>query len=80
MLDINVGNEDSYGLATEITDRGVPFLFASGYGDSVPTGAGRVTAPVVVKPYERNQLCAAVGKAVTAPRGADAIATASAPP
>jgi hypothetical protein len=60
MLDVNVGSENSFGLAAEISGRGVPYLFASGYGDGLPSDAQGVTAPVVVKPYERNQLCAAI--------------------
>jgi len=62
MLDVNVGSENSFGLAAEVRERGIPFLFASGYGDALPQGLGGLSVPVVVKPYERNQLCTAIAQ------------------
>jgi light-regulated signal transduction histidine kinase (bacteriophytochrome) len=64
MLDVNVGSENSFGLAAQISGCGVPFLFASGYGDSLPHGAEELAAPVVVKPYERQQLSAAIARVI----------------
>jgi light-regulated signal transduction histidine kinase (bacteriophytochrome) len=62
MLDIDVGSENSFGLAAQIRSEGIPFLFASGYGEEIPQGTDLVTAPVVVKPYERTQLCEAIAR------------------
>jgi light-regulated signal transduction histidine kinase (bacteriophytochrome) len=62
MLDIDVGSENSLGFAAEVQSHGIPFLFASGYGDELPQGPDAVTAPIVVKPYERNQLCEAIAR------------------
>ncbi|HLM52958.1 MAG TPA: response regulator [Pseudoxanthomonas sp.] len=35
ILDINLGGESAMPLADALSDRGVPFMFASGYGTSI---------------------------------------------
>ncbi len=60
MLDINVGLQTSFEFAAGLRSMGVPYLFASGYGDQVrldPMNAGII---VVQKPYERTILDGAV--------------------
>jgi CheY-like chemotaxis protein len=55
VLDINLGGEKVYPVADVLLARGVPFIFASGYG------AGGVAlryahAPVLTKPYQPKAL------------------------
>jgi CheY-like chemotaxis protein len=39
VLDINLNGERSYPIAEALTQRGIPFLFLSGYGDAgIPPG------------------------------------------
>lgn len=52
VLDVNLGaGERSFGIARELTARGVPYVFVTGYG---PSGlAGRFEGvPVLQKPFE----------------------------
>ena len=50
ILDVNVHGVRTYGLAERLTRAGVPYIFATGYGDlSHPTEFAAV--PTVTKPY-----------------------------
>ena len=50
ILDINVHGQKSYGVAGDLLAREVPFVFASGYGDTLnPDEFAHV--PTVTKPY-----------------------------
>ncbi len=62
MLDINVGARTSFDFAVELKLGGVPFVFASGYGDRVPLDGAISSAIVVQKPYDLSHLAAAVAK------------------
>ncbi|EQB17794.1 response regulator [Novosphingobium lindaniclasticum] len=33
VLDVNLGDEEAFPVADELTARGIPFVFATGYGD-----------------------------------------------
>ena len=59
VLDVNVNGTKSYPLAEELRRRGVPLIFATGYGDAQhpPHFAD---APTLTKPYTRHQLALAV--------------------
>ena len=66
LLDVNIGGEYVYELASELDRRGVPFIFVTGYH------AGAIderfaTAPVLTKPVERDDLAAALTR-VLSPR------------
>ena len=50
ILDVNVHGEKSYPVADSLTTRGIPFVFASGYGDTLHEAAYR-EVPTVTKPY-----------------------------
>ena len=52
VLDINLGTGTSIAVAEELTRLNIPFLFATGYGDSftIPDHLKRI--PVVRKPYD----------------------------
>ncbi|WP_342148041.1 HWE histidine kinase domain-containing protein [Methylorubrum sp. SB2] len=59
ILDVNLGSETSVGVARRLTERGIPFAFATGYGESfrIPPDLGAV--PVIRKPYDAEALRAA---------------------
>ncbi|MBB5692314.1 PAS domain S-box protein [Muricoccus pecuniae] len=57
VLDVNLAGQDVTPLADMLAARGVPMLFATGYGEA-PTGHGG--APVLTKPVPPGELVAAV--------------------
>jgi CheY-like chemotaxis protein len=50
ILDVNVHGEKSYGVADSLAAQGIPFVFASGYGDTLH-GDAFSQVPTVTKPY-----------------------------
>jgi light-regulated signal transduction histidine kinase (bacteriophytochrome) len=56
ILDFNLGGETSRPVAVVLAERGVPFAFATGYGDSLDVDG----AVVVRKPYNLAALAAAI--------------------
>jgi two-component sensor histidine kinase/CheY-like chemotaxis protein len=65
VLDANLNGLSVMPVAQALWDRGVPFVFATGYGDSggAPTG---FDAPVIRKPYDVTQVAAAVAGLLSA--------------
>jgi len=61
ILDFNLGNESSEPVAERLRADGIPFLFATGYGE-VTQGLGEVA--VLKKPYGRDDLETALIKAM----------------
>jgi CheY-like chemotaxis protein len=57
ILDINLGGERSTPIAEMLRRRGIPFVFASGYG-SVPEGFDGM--PLIEKPYREGDIDAAL--------------------
>ena len=51
MLDINLGDRTSYAIADRLKAEGVPFLFATGYGEQAHLPADHAGRTVVQKPY-----------------------------
>ncbi len=68
VLDVNLGTGTSLPVAEELFRRGVPFVFATGYGETgvIPQGFGAI--PIVRKPYDRESLVAAIIKVVVSER------------
>ncbi len=67
VLDVNLGGENVYPVADALTERHIPFLFVSGYGDgAIP--ADHSSWKVCAKPFKTNDLAemltAALGPAV----------------
>jgi two-component sensor histidine kinase len=64
VLDANLNGRSVTPVAYELAARGIPFIFATGYGDAgaAPTG---FSAPVVRKPYNVRQIAAALVAATT---------------
>lgn len=51
MLDINLGDRNSYPIADRLAELNVPFLFATGYGEQAQLPMDHRGRPVVQKPY-----------------------------
>lgn len=63
VLDVNVRAERIDPVAELLRRRGVPVVFATGYGEG-PAGAD--AAPILDKPYTREKLAHALTRAMTA--------------
>jgi len=64
MLDINVGRGTSFDLATRLNTAGTPFIFASGYGETLALQRRGGDEIVIQKPYERDHLARAIERAL----------------
>jgi light-regulated signal transduction histidine kinase (bacteriophytochrome) len=62
MLDVNLGNETSEEVADLLYTRGIPFIFASGYGDRSFTTSRFEGVPVITKPYSERDISAAISR------------------
>jgi CheY-like chemotaxis protein len=62
MLDVNLGRETSEEVAVLLQKRGIPFIFASGYGDRSFTTSRFDGVPVVTKPYSERDVRAAIAR------------------
>lgn len=51
VLDINLGEETSLAVADRLRAEGIPYVFASGYGDQLDLPADHAGRPTVRKPY-----------------------------
>ncbi|QOZ31197.1 response regulator [Bradyrhizobium sp. CCBAU 53421] len=62
LLDVNLSGQDTFAVADILSGRGIPFVFATGYGaDGV---ADRFRAvPTLTKPFQRDELARALHKA-----------------
>lgn len=61
LLDVNLGDEKCFEIAERLRDLGVPFAFATGYGDNHALPAAFADAPIVPKPYNSDDLERALG-------------------
>jgi CheY-like chemotaxis protein len=52
VLDINLGNETSQKVAEALSQRAIPYVFTTGYGEVPWTQADAYGAPVVTKPLD----------------------------
>ncbi|WP_423140800.1 HWE histidine kinase domain-containing protein [Parablastomonas sp. CN1-191] len=62
LLDINLGAETSEPVARTLLERGIPFIFASGYGDSLNLASGFADVPVVTKPFSLKDIRAGIAR------------------
>jgi DNA-binding NtrC family response regulator len=62
LLDVNLGTETSFEIAKRLTEIGVPFVFATGYGEQVAFPPEFSGAPKLRKPYSIDALRAAVAR------------------
>ncbi|WP_084395638.1 HWE histidine kinase domain-containing protein [Henriciella aquimarina] len=56
LLDVNLGKETSEPVADALVERGVPFVFATGYGDGSALAARFPNVPILSKPYRGETL------------------------
>ena len=59
MLDVNLAGEPSFPIADLLTERKIPFLFATGYGRAGIEERFRAR-PILQKPFRAAVLCAAL--------------------
>lgn len=64
IVDVNLGSTTSLGVADELARLDVPFIFATGYGDSVMIPHRLRSVPVVRKPYTGETMAAGLARAI----------------
>jgi light-regulated signal transduction histidine kinase (bacteriophytochrome) len=64
MLDINLGDHTSFAVADRLLERGIPFLFATGYGEQAQLPPDHEKRRVVQKPYTLENVARALGRLV----------------
>ena len=62
LLDLNLGSENSIPVAMRLKELGVPFVFATGYGERAPIPEALAAAPVIQKPYTNDVVEAALSR------------------
>jgi light-regulated signal transduction histidine kinase (bacteriophytochrome)/CheY-like chemotaxis protein len=62
ILDINLGDHTSFAVADRLLSLGVPFLFATGYGEQAQLPPAHRERLVVQKPYTFSNLARAIGE------------------
>lgn len=62
LLDLNLGSENSIPVGTKLFELGVPFIFATGYGERAPIPEELESIPVIQKPYTREVVEKALGR------------------
>jgi len=65
VLDFNLGNETSLPVADMLVARGVPFIFATGYGDGLDLPARFGSLTLLKKPYSGASLAQALNPLLT---------------
>lgn len=60
VLDVNLGDHTSAPVAEMLRSLGVPFMFATGYGDTIMVPESMKSVPVVRKPYAGSTLAEAI--------------------
>jgi CheY-like chemotaxis protein len=62
ILDVNLDGQHSYSIAASLKERGIPFVFATGYGGSGLRSEWKET-PVLQKPFTERDLQQVIRKA-----------------
>ena len=62
ILDINLGDRNSFPVADRLVELHVPFIFASGYGEQASLPIEHRNRPVVQKPYTMENVAAALAE------------------
>ncbi|RVT90245.1 HWE histidine kinase domain-containing protein [Sphingomonas crocodyli] len=60
ILDINLGDQTSFGIADRLAELNVPFFFASGYGEQASLPMQHRSTAVVQKPYTTHNIASAI--------------------
>jgi len=69
IIDLMLAGQSTLPFARQLQDRGVPFIFASGYTDSDALRREFPTAPLVGKPYSEAAIIAEIAAAIERSRG-----------
>ncbi len=64
VLDVNLGDEDSLPVADRLRALGIPYLFATGYGEKLGLPAVHAGTAILQKPYTKANLAAALSRAL----------------
>jgi CheY-like chemotaxis protein len=64
ILDVNLGNGSSVPVAQALREREIPFVFATGYGETSLIPASMDDVPIVRKPYDLTSLVVAMTTAM----------------
>lgn len=67
ILDINLGDRNSFPIADRLNELGVPFLFATGYGEQAQLPMDHRGRAVVQKPYTLENVARALDQLIGAP-------------
>ncbi|KHK90559.1 HWE histidine kinase domain-containing protein [Novosphingobium malaysiense] len=62
MLDVNLGKDTSEPVASRLLELGIPFIFASGYGDTSMQAERFKSVPIVTKPYNEGDIRRAIAQ------------------
>jgi len=62
VLDINLGDQTSYAVADRLQELGVPYLFATGYGEQADLPADHAGRRVLQKPYTLENVARALAE------------------
>lgn len=65
LLDVNVANEEVFPVAYELEQRGLPFLFLTGYGSSA-LPKDRPQWEACAKPFKVDELAAKISRKISA--------------
>ena len=65
LLDINLGRESSWPIATRLQSLGVPHIFATGYGDGIDYPVEHRLTAVITKPYTSASIARAFNKGMS---------------
>ncbi len=60
LLDINLGDQTSMPIAEKLQSLGIPFLFATGYGEQAALPVAFASVPVLQKPYGESAVAAGI--------------------
>lgn len=64
LLDLNLGAENSLPVGMKLAELGVPFVFATGYGEQAPIPDELGAVPIVQKPYTIESIKAVLSRLV----------------
>ncbi|MBA16477.1 MAG: two-component system sensor histidine kinase/response regulator [Sphingomonas sp.] len=62
VLDVNLGSETSITIADTLRKKGVPYVFATGYGDQLRLPDEHAEAPIIQKPYTAGNIAWTLGE------------------
>ena len=61
LLDVNLGLETTWPIASWLRERGIHYVFATGYSDQLNAPIEHRSAPVITKPYTKDTLSSVLG-------------------